>query len=45
VLDLGTKLREWCVNNPLEYGKLLDPLPADVKKMEILIPQMIALPL
>ncbi len=45
VLDDRTSLRDWYADNPSEYGKLWDPLLTDGIKVEILVPQMIALPL
>jgi hypothetical protein len=38
VLDNRTKLREWYANNPSEYRKLWDLLPANGIKVEILVP-------
>jgi hypothetical protein len=45
VLDDRTNLRDWYANNPSEYGKLWNLLPTDGMKVEILVLQMIALPL
>jgi hypothetical protein len=45
VLDDRTKLRDWYANNPSEYKKLWDPLLTNGIKVEILVLQMIALPL
>jgi hypothetical protein len=45
MLDDRTKLRDWYAKNPSAYGKLWDPLLTNGIKIEILIPQMITLPL
>jgi hypothetical protein len=45
VVDDLSKLAEWYVDNPGEYGNLWHPTPQDMTRMELLVPKMLALPL
>jgi hypothetical protein len=45
VIDDKEKLLSWYADNPLEYGKLWDPMANDGPKVELHVPRMIALPL
>ncbi len=44
-IDEETKLRDWYAHNPAEYSKLWEPSLADGIKVDIVVPQTIALPL
>jgi len=45
VLDDPTALQEWYANDRSQYGKLRDFQQGDEAKVDVSVPQMIALPL
>jgi len=45
VINEKPKLCDWYADNPSKRGKLWDPVIADGTKVELIVPQMIALPL